>query len=221
MTTPEGREATRLPGMRAVFAAELTRALVARRVEQRVIAEAVGIGRSHLSDVRRGYRFPIHETAVALAEVLDWPRLASLSLELRTRACVVCGAPFVDVSHQQTRVYCGHACWSTASKRRERGRRMDRSVVERHRLAAFQEAVDAFCRQCEPDAVCRDAGCRLRPVSPLPMARRDRQELPVLRPTEGFRGPRIVPDRGVSDAKRAYNRDWMRRNRAARAAGGG
>jgi hypothetical protein len=44
---------------------------------------------------------------------------------------------------------------------------------ERARL--LQDAIGAMCRACEPEGVCRDEDCPLRPFSPLPV------ELHVLR----------------------------------------
>lgn len=52
----------------------------------------------------------------------------------------------------------------------------ERGAPQSRRRAAINDrdrhmaAVEAFCNACEPEGVCRDADCPLRPVSPLPYA---------------------------------------------------
>jgi len=67
-------------------------------------------------------------------------------------------------------MFCGPDCKQTARKRSQ-GVSAERHLnVVSHRLRDHQEAVLAHCMGCEPDGLCRTATCRLRPVSPLPLA---------------------------------------------------
>lgn len=57
-------------------------------------------------------------------------------------------------------------------------------------LATHRQAVEAMCRGCEPEGRCRDAGCALRPVSPLPLIRlADNTDVATVAPAEGVHGP--------------------------------
>lgn len=64
-------------------------------------------------------------------------------------------------------------------------------------------AVEAFCNGCEPEGMCRDVGCALRPVSPLPMS----QVRPVTMATK-------APGRWASSEARAAHSEDMRRRHA-------
>lgn len=79
--------------------------------------------------------------------------------------------------------------------------RTRRAVQDRDRHIA---AVEAFCNGCEPEGVCRDAGCALRPVSPLPV----RAARPVETPTK-------APGRWATAEARQAHSDEMRRRHAA------
>lgn len=90
--------------------------------------------------------------------------------------------------------------------------RTRRAVAERDR---HMLAVEAFCNGCEPEGVCRDAGCPLRPVSPLPL----RAARPVAMPTKalgrwGHPGAREVH---AEDVRRRHAEDpeWRERTRRA------
>jgi transcriptional regulator with XRE-family HTH domain len=77
-----------------------------------------------------------------------------------------------------------------------RARRMQ-NTVDRH-----TSAVEAFCNGCEPDGICRDAECPLRPVSPLPVS----APRPVATPTK-------APGRWASaEAREAQSEDMRRRH---------
>lgn len=156
------------------FAPELRRAMKARGFTQTALGRQTGYGSSNLSPAIAGRRLPSPEVVVRLAEALDWPALVERAIEERTSRCVLCGATFVRPAPGKRRVYCGRNCRRAAQARQSRDWRRTRTLTEtrltKDRLALHQEAVAAFCRQCEPEGQCRDAGCLLRPVSPLPMA---------------------------------------------------
>lgn len=149
---------------------EIRRAIRARGVMIKDVADMIGMTPAHLSNVMAGRNIPSHRTCVLLSEALDWPGLAEMSLQKRTGQCVVCGKPFVSDAHGgQPRRFCGARCLRTAANRTHRQTTMENAAVARHRLALHAAAVTEFCRQCEPDGLCRDSGCALRGVSPLPL----------------------------------------------------
>lgn len=73
--------------------------------------------------------------------------------EARTGRCP-CGATF-DREQNSRRRYCTQRCQTQAS--RKGGRKFD----------ARQDAIDTMCAGCEPEGICRDDGCALRPFSPF------------------------------------------------------
>lgn len=156
----------------ARFGALLRQAMTRRGMTGVALSRLTGIDAPDVSDIRHGHRFPSLDRATRLADALDWPGLSSLMVELRTSVCAICGASFVDPSRDLRQRYCSDSCASTSQDRRRRGSRTELGIVEAHRLRDHQEAVAAYCRGCEPEGLCRDAACPLRPVSPLPLADR-------------------------------------------------
>lgn len=163
------------------FGRELDKAMRQRRIGRRTLCPAVGVGHSALGMHRAGRILPRHEVAVAYAEALDWPRLASLSREARQRECVVCARPFIDDSGSWNRLYCSPSCQNVMQKKRVgRPTRVAAAGAER-RVRMLQTAVDAMCRACEPEGMCRTPECALRGVSPLPLADREQPAFVVSR----------------------------------------
>jgi hypothetical protein len=169
------------------FGRELDTAMRARRVGRRPLSAATGISESSLVNYRSGYNLPRHETAVALADSLGWPKLIEISREAREGRCPVDGRPFINEGGAP-RIYCSPECHRIATQLRDTGapRRVLAVRFER-RLTVYQAAVEAFCRSCQPEGFCRDAGCQLRGVSPLPLPQADRVVTPA-RPV-----PNITP----------------------------
>lgn len=158
------------------FASELRVAMAAKGLTQTALARAVGYGATNLHKVLAGERIPAPEVVAALAEVLGRPALVDLAVAAKTARCALCGAPFVRHHRKPATRYCGRPCQHAASARQQRDWHRQKTLTEtrmvRQRLDQYQLAVLAFCRLCEPDGVCRDAGCELRPVSPLRLAPR-------------------------------------------------
>jgi DNA-binding XRE family transcriptional regulator len=153
---------------------ELQTALRRRGIESgpelRKLAEEVGIARATLWAIRSGRSIPIPATVALLADVLAWPRLASVSTELRTRECGVCGQTFVDSTLHFARLYCREECRKTGATRSRRGLTQEQRTVSERRLVLHQRAVADFCRTCVVGTgVCSNASCELRPVSPYPL----------------------------------------------------
>lgn len=93
----------------ARFGAELAKAMHTRKVGQIRLAEAVGCARSAIPNWKAGGNLPRVETAVKLAEVLNWPRLTEISRSGRTLTCARCKRPFVHNGGAPAR-YCGTDC---------------------------------------------------------------------------------------------------------------
>lgn len=162
--------------MTAAMAAELRRALAARGMSQTTLARLSGYGASNIAKVLAGERYLSPHTAARIAEALDWPAIVTVAIKDRTTTCALCGASFVRPITRGPQRYCGRKCRRAASARQSRDSHRRRALTEtrlaRERLSLHQQAVAAFCHGCEPEALCRDASCALRPVSPLPLADR-------------------------------------------------
>lgn len=137
------------------------------------IAEETGIAPSTIYKIRNGNRVPAIQTGARLAEVLDMPILGLAVIEMRTKQCFVCTGTYVDHGRQNTAKCCGVKCGRSLRQRKERQASSEYygrlHVIARRRMDKYTRAVLAFCRACEPEGMCRNASCELRPVSPLPL----------------------------------------------------
>lgn len=153
------------------FSTELKRAMTTRGMSQTGLAKRAAYGRSPLARIIAGETLPTPEVAERLAEALDWPGLLAKIVPSREGRCVLCDAPFVTAPRGHSRRYCSNRCKRAAHMRMAREGMRSRALTEtrltKKRLADHQEAVAAFCRGCEPEGLCRDDECGLRPVSPL------------------------------------------------------
>lgn len=158
------------------FASEVKRAMTAKGLTQTALARSVGYGATNLHKVIAGERIPAPEIVAAMADVLGRPALVDLAVAVKTTDCAMCGAPFVKHFRKPGTRYCGRPCQRAAAARQSRDSHRRKALSEtrmtRQRLDQHQLAVLAFCRRCEPDGVCRDRGCELRPVSPLRLVER-------------------------------------------------
>jgi hypothetical protein len=172
------------------FGRELERAMKTRGVGRRPVAVAVHASDTSVMYWRTGRILPRIVTAEKLAEALEWPRLATLAAELRRKACLVCGAEFVDDSGSDNRRYCGLSCRSVRGKATVGVDRRQRAAMAERRLTAHQRAVAAYCAGCEPSGRCITPECALRPVSPLPLFEERLDVASVTRsPRNGYRAP--------------------------------
>jgi len=173
------------------FGVELQKALDTRGVSQLELARVVGVGHTTLWHYRFGRTLPKVARATEMAVALDWPKLRSLVVTARTRICrrAGCGGTFVNDIGSEAKRYCSVDCQqiqASAKQAENRARRAGqtgshqarRAHVQRlraavhhadERTARLVAAVAAMCAACEPEGLCRDAVCPLRPVSPLPL----------------------------------------------------
>lgn len=174
--------------VRPPFAAELRRAMKARGLNTVQLGARIGMSKSRLGDLARGKaKRPLMRTAEKMAKALDWPTLVTIAADLRRTYCLVCRRPIVQMGSRSRR-FCSHRCQVTAYGQKVRGQRRGLESLARRRLTDYQDAVAAFCRQCEPEGVCRVAKCPLRALSPLPLAL-DAATLPLFQ-TEANAQPR-------------------------------
>lgn len=155
------------------FSDELRAAMAARGMTGKELARLTGRSNHQIYDIRTEDGAPSLEFAVAMAEALDWDRLAELARDLWRRTCPECSTVFyINKGHQ---TYCSERCSTGAKNRRRAGRRervRDKRLLKAHNLIVqYRESVAAYCRGCEPDGICREAECPLRSVSPLPFVR--------------------------------------------------
>ena len=202
------------------WAKALRRAMDDRQVRNRTLAAACGLDDTSISNMRRGVTFPRPDTVALIADALDWPSLVELSLEIRAKTCPVCGIPFQDATARLNQVYCKSACAQTANLRRIEGRKANAAAIMSGELSEYQKMVRDHCMECTlGEGICRDAGCRLREKSPLPLFARLIQVQPIDdRFGEGrYRG--ITDYTAIAIRKRAYKAAWMREKRAKEAQG--
>lgn len=177
------------------FGREMTKAMRARDIPLKEVAKAAGVGHTALDQYRTGAVLPKTATALAIAEVLDWPRLARIIERARTFVCARSGCERT-YRHEggSPRKYCTPLCAQQAKLQAGASRRLRQAGQTgngRHSAAAMvqlrsaariaderamvaEAAIAAYCAECEPDlALCRQADCPLRALSPLPLATRE------------------------------------------------
>lgn len=160
------------------FAAALRHAMTTRKTTITQLAARTSLNPQTISNLRRGIGQPQVATAATLAEALHWDDLAQIAHRNRSRQCNLCRRTYVSQhTDPERRRFCSHKCqqvaWNrnaTLGRERRRGRYEKKTTML---LREHQQAIEAFCRACEPvDFICRDAECPLRGVSPLPLERR-------------------------------------------------
>jgi hypothetical protein len=168
VTVPISANSTRRYAARE-FGLELNRAMKARGIGRRRLAELMGMkSASIIAWWRAGEGLPRLENAVRLAECLDWDRLVAIVSRVRELPCDNCGNPFVNEGGGPKR-YCSERCREVKAKVRAGGTSRGRADVAERALVDHRAAVAAMCRGCEPEGRCHQQACALRPVSPLPL----------------------------------------------------
>jgi len=156
--------------------AELKRAMEYRGMNARELGRRLGVAKTQVHGWRRGRYLPRHGTVLRIAEALEWDGLVTVSLEVRTRTCVVCEAIIVSTSTgAMARRYCSPECQRTGYARSATEARRAREVVLKRRLTIVHQAIGEFCRRCA-DGICPDASCELHHVSPFVYP--ERRQLP-------------------------------------------
>lgn len=141
-----------VPPAHARFAARLRFLMERDGLTRSQLAAAVDVSPTMIGYLRYGRYLPSMAVLDRLDAVFGDVFLRRTVTEARTGRCP-CGATYDR--EQSRRRYCSPRCQRTAHLKG--GRKFD----------ARQDAIDAMCRGCEPDAICRDDGCALRPFSPF------------------------------------------------------
>jgi hypothetical protein len=140
--------------------------MTVRRHSETSLALAVRASRSAVHNYRAGHNLPTLAVAVRLADELEWGALLEIVAGSRRGRCAFCGRPWTN-NGQGPKRFCSVNCRLAARQGRDRDH-TPRETYQRA-LDLHQAAVADFCASCEPGGVCKDAGCELRPVSPLPL----------------------------------------------------
>lgn len=120
---------------------------------RRELAEALGVSETMVGYWRAGRYLPTPEVAERMADYLDDARILVYVTQARTRRCGNCGRTF---DAMQTRAnYCTVHCQRQAH------------LLGGKKFDARQQAIDEMCAGCEPEGICRDDSCALRPFSPF------------------------------------------------------
>lgn len=121
------------------------------------LARELGCSDTSVREWRNGSTTPTIEYAERLAELLSDDGILTLTREARTGRCAYlpCRRSFDRLANGQKRRYCSARCRDRAHDHPER------------RADERQDAIDTFCRECEPEGICRTPACQLRPFSPL------------------------------------------------------
>ena len=168
---------------------EMVRACRARNISYNELGRVIGHGHTAIDHYKKGDILPRTETALAIADTLNWPRLKTMILEYRTYTCARegCTQTFRNDGGGPKK-YCSSACLRIADnlrmaeRRRRQAGQLDsdrlRSAAQRRmkgviatlqgELAVMHGYVESMCLSCEPSGTCRQIDCALRPISPIP-----------------------------------------------------
>lgn len=136
----------------ARFAARLRRVMEDRGYTRLRLATALGVSATMVGYWRVGRYLPSLPMMDRLDALLDDAALYQIVHAARTGRCP-CGQTFDR--EQSRRQYCSLAC--------QRKAHLKGGVKADPR----QNAIYAMCVSCEPERVCRDDACALRPFSPF------------------------------------------------------
>ena len=141
------------------YSAALRDEMDRRGMNSITLARAIGVSCTAVGYYRQARYIPRPEIAGKIAEALTSTRLAGMTTMGAVIRCDQCGRErFRGTTRRR---YCSNECRTVANQ-----------LGLKQPVSQIQSAVDLFCRACEPEGVCRTAGCQLQPFSPLPLARR-------------------------------------------------
>jgi len=140
----------------AVLRTELARTGMTRTE----LGRRVGVTSTAVGFYCQARYLPRPEIAAAIAEALCSEQLSKMTTTGAVIRCDHCGRErFRGTSRRR---YCSDICRTRAHEGGD----------WKPALSGIQAGVDQFCRDCEPEGVCRMPACQLQPFSPLPLARR-------------------------------------------------
>lgn len=137
------------------FKAAMQKAMRERGLTNRALANQLGVSETMVGYWTQGRYVPALGNAEKIATILNRPALLEIARVHHTGRCLACGRTFKRNSTR--RQYCAQSCQRDYQK----GVRGPTVVDPR------QAAIDAFCKGCEPEGICRDDECALRAFSPF------------------------------------------------------
>lgn len=101
------------------FGTELVKAMTARNASVKRLAEATGAAPSAIATWKGGDNLPRTETAIRLADALDWPKLVTIVQEGRVGLCVRCSRRYTNEGGTPKR-FCSSECREVDAMLRDR-----------------------------------------------------------------------------------------------------
>lgn len=188
------------------FSVELRRAMAARRIGRRRLAECLETSDSMVAQWRSGRTLPRLDTTIRLARALEWETLVAIVRESREGRCHRCGNTFINEGGT-AQLYCSDRCRRAQTKLVAHTDTRARAAASERQLKLIRSAVDAMCRSCEPEGYCRTLDCPLRAVSPLP-AWTDPRKIREATPAPGPYGTAANRERTLAAIREANARRW-------------
>jgi len=152
MTTPNHHQTQ--------FGALLSESMQRRGITKRKLERQLKVTRTTINFWLLGSVMPSPDNASLLSLLCDEPKLLSLTVKARTRMCLNPYCKKTFVASNLRRSYCSYDC-ARLSRKIGKKKKPDAQVN------SMQAAINAFCRDCVDDGVCRTPACPLRPFTPM------------------------------------------------------
>jgi len=154
---------------RKAFAEEFQSALDRANTNASSLAREMELSYHRVHHWLSGRSMPSYQTVALIADHLGDDHLERIGISLNQRTCVNCKTQYLQQSPQGRSFLCSKTCRQENERVRSKG---GVSFVKNAKIKnanPYKDAVDRFCASCEPGGMCRNGGCPLRPVSPLPL----------------------------------------------------
>jgi hypothetical protein len=170
---PDGKNvyASELKQKRIKFSSLLRREMKEQGKQSRFLSTELSVSPATVKSWRGGIALPTYENAVRLADAMNQPRL--MEIARIDRDCLTCNETFIVTGKTIGKAYCSRRCSNIAGWRRKANLGMrDLQLIitiETEQNDQRRTAIADFCDKCTLGALCPDASCPLRPVSPIPL----------------------------------------------------
>ena len=166
------------------FGAMIRKQREACGMTREMVAANCNIYERSLWAIETGRTLCDYRVAADLCDFIGARAAMAEMVEFRTKVCDVCGKQFLDTTNRtDLKRSCSSACRTIDNQRKvreENRKRANRAVAQargeaqmlRSRFTVYVAAVEAMCKSCEPEGICRTTSCELRTVSPLPISAR-------------------------------------------------
>lgn len=153
------------------WGALLDREMKAASMTSQALANLLGVSHKTVWRWRSGKSIALIENAQQIAFELSQPALLRMAQVPRSKVCSLpdCGQPFIDIGRHARARYCSRKCQHTAHTRKRREKIDVQQQINTRRLRHKEETIRLFCMSCEPDGICRDAGCVIQERGDSPL----------------------------------------------------